>query len=127
LQQLHRARRIGAMGGLHHKPIELPAEPHEGDVVVGLGGTVHAARNVQQLLALLTGRTVGAGTAKKALKLAAYFQHEELMARIEVRYQNSLTRQDDHEALVREPLQRLADRSAADVERGREHLLRKDI
>ncbi len=127
LQQLHRARRVSVMRGFDHKPIELAVEPHESDIVVGLGGAVHAAGDFLKFSRCSLGRAFGAGAAQQPLELAAHFEHQKLMPRIDVRNQNALARQDDHQTLMRQPLQRFAHRRSPDPEGRRQHLLGENV
>src|SRR5262249_45082875 len=69
----------------------------------------------------------GRGATEQTLELAANLEQQELMARIDVGDENALARQDGDQPFAREPLQRLADRRAADLEACRQHLLGQDI
>ena len=84
-------------------------------------------RDLEQLLALLLRRALGARAAEQALELAAHLEHQQLIARIDVGDQNALARQNGDQAFAREPLQGFADRRAADLEPGRQHLLGQDV
>ena len=97
------------------------------DVVVGLGRAIHAARDLQQLLALVLVRALGPGAAEQALDLAPHLEHQQLIARIDVGDENALARQYGNQAFARQPLQAFADRRPADLEHGRQHLLREDV
>ncbi len=76
---------------------------------------VHLAGDVLQLIALRFAGALGAGAAQEPLELAADLEHQQLRARIEIGDQNALARQDGDEPLARQPLQRLADRRAAEA------------
>src|SRR5262249_6488377 len=71
--------------------------------------------------------SLGTGATKQALYLAADFEYQQLAARIDIRYQNSFTRQDRDEPLARQPLQSFADRRSSNVKSCRQHLLRQHI
>src|SRR5262249_42893713 len=82
LQQPQRAGGVVVMRGLDQNAIELAVEPHESDVIVGLGSAVHALRDLQQLFALVLVGSFGSRAAEQALDFAPYLEHQQLIARI---------------------------------------------
>src|SRR2546430_13207331 len=122
LQKLHRAGRIVVVRRLDQQAIELAVEPHEGDVVIGLGTAVHALRDLQQLFALVLVRPFSPRPAEQALDLAPHLKHQQLIARIDIRDENTLARQYGNQAFACQPLQGFADGSSADFDhRSEEH------
>ena len=115
------------MSRIDHQAVELAVEPHEGNVVVGFGGAIHAVGDVLQLLSLLLGGPFGASPAEQTLQLAPHLEHEQLIARVDIGDENALARQDSDQTLAGKPLQRFANGRAADLERRRKHLLRQKL
>ena len=60
VQRAHGPRRVVVVGGGRDQQVQLAVEAHEDDVVVGLGGAIHAVGNLAQPLALLLAGALGA-------------------------------------------------------------------
>ena len=64
MQEFHRPCGVVVVGRFDHQIVELAIEAHEGDIVIGLGGALHAARDLHQLRSLLLGRALGPRAAQ---------------------------------------------------------------
>ena len=80
-----------------------------------------------ELLSLLLRRPFGAGPAEQALELATHFEHKQLITRVDIGDEDALARQNGDQSLASKSLQGFSNRSAANIERRREHLFRQHL
>ncbi len=105
------------MSRSYYQMIELAVEPHESEIVISSGSPLHSLSNAQELRLLLLVGALSSRPAQQPFELAANFEHEELVAGVDVRYQNPFPRQNRDQPFDREPLQRLANRRSTDADR----------
>ena len=92
------------MSRIYYRMIELAVEPHESEIVTSSGSPLHSLSNAQELRLLLLVGTLGSRPAQQPFELAANFEHEELVAGVDVRYQNPFPRQNRAQPFDRERL-----------------------
>ena len=80
--------------------IELTVKPHEHDVVVGFGGTIHVCSDGAELLALRLGGALRGKAAHQTFEFAPDFQHQKLFTRISLGNENAFARQNGDKVLA---------------------------
>jgi len=64
---------------------------------------------------------------RAAAPARAHLEDEQLLARVGLGHEDALARQDRHQSLAGEPLQRLADGRAADLQAGRQRVFGEEL
>ena len=78
-------------------------------------GLLELPRQLAEALALVVARPPRGAARHQPLELAAHLEQPQLRRDVDLRHHHAAARQDRHQALAREPLQRLADRRAPDA------------
>ncbi len=115
MHQPHRALGEFIARGLQTELVETRIGAHERDFVPFLDGALELGGKAPEGLALLDRGTASRAAADQPLNLAPRLQQPQLLGHVDRRNQQAALRQHHDQVLARQPLNRLADRRAADT------------